>query len=584
MRINCVKVSNFRNIDGVVVAFNPNCNYIIGENNLGKSNFLSLLTIVCNGKGFDEKDFADTEKPIDIEMEIQLSSSEQGFFGDNFSPDDASMLKIRYYQTIKDAYPTIVSLDSNESIPSKSIRKINFLKYETTSIPNKELRIDSQKGVGLLISGMIDRFVTDDTIAFLNEEHVSGATSFINERLNKIRSFRDHSIIATATPNPADVIKSLLYLSDGDRKIDAAGHGVQYMTMASINILCQIMELYKSKSISFEERLYNDDGKKILPLILAIDEPEVHLHPFLQRSLIGYYKKVLQNEDAAFVELLKDCFGIDGISGQLIIVTHSTDALVGDYRNLIRFYRYDDKIVTVSGYNLRPNTEAGASNEGRITAGDEKHLIMRFPEIKEAFYAKCAILFEGETEFGCIYAFADKLGIPLDDYGICAINAKGEKSIKPLRNLLALFGVPSIAVYDGDVQEDDSVSDDEFYTTEPCFEVEIVKTLFDNGKATLVREIALELDSNAPFCNLDQNYVRKEFEKIGADISSFTPKSLSEADANNRDEFCSMYSAWFMKKKGILLGRIIGEKLTADLIPDCYADAIKKAQEVAVNA
>ena len=50
MRIACVKVANYRNIDGIEVVFNPECNYIIGENNLGKSNFLSLLVTVCNGK------------------------------------------------------------------------------------------------------------------------------------------------------------------------------------------------------------------------------------------------------------------------------------------------------------------------------------------------------------------------------------------------------------------------------------------------------------------------------------------------------------------------------------------------------
>ncbi|MDR1166490.1 MAG: AAA family ATPase [Deltaproteobacteria bacterium] len=100
MRITDIRVNNFRNIDGISVCFNPDCNYIIGENNLGKSNFLSLLGIVCSGKGFDEKDYADPEKAIEVELDIKLLPSEQGFFGDNFSPDDASMLTIRYYQSI----------------------------------------------------------------------------------------------------------------------------------------------------------------------------------------------------------------------------------------------------------------------------------------------------------------------------------------------------------------------------------------------------------------------------------------------------------------------------------------------------
>lgn len=153
--------------------------------------------------------------------------------------------------------------------------------------------------------------------------------------------------------------------------------------------------------------------------------------------MIGYYKRILRNEDAEFLDLLKTCFDVDGIDGQLIIVTHSTDALVGDYRNLIRFHKNHDLTAVVSGYALRP--QENSNNADRIKKDDEKHLIMHFPEIKEAFYAKCAILIEGETEYGCMNAFAEKIGVSLDDYGICIINAHGEKSIKPLRHATNAF-------------------------------------------------------------------------------------------------------------------------------------------------
>lgn len=583
MRLARARVSNYRNIDGITVIFNPDSNYIIGENNLGKSNFLSLLgTVLSSGRGSDEKDFADPQKPIEIELDIRLLPSEQGYFGDNFSPEDASLLKIRYHQKISDAYPTIVSADSNESIPAKMLKKINFLKYETTSVPSRELRLDTQKGAGMLINGIIERFIAEGVPAFLNDEHISKLMEFINSHLNKIRSFRDYSIKATIAPNTNEMLTSLFYLSDGERKIDTTGSGIQYMAMASINILCQIMELYKSKSAPFEEQLYTDgEGKKLLPLVLSIDEPEVHLHPYLQRSLIGYYKKILRNKDPEFAELLKLCFGVDGIDGQLIIVTHSTDALIGDYRNLIRFYKAGTNTAVVSGYALRP-VEQG-SNEGRIKSEDEKHIIMHFPEIKEAFYAKCAILAEGETEYGCIHAFAEKIGIPLDDCGICVINARGEGSIKPLRQLLSLFAVPSIAIYDSDVKAGQTASDREFFTSELCFEIEIVKTLFRNQKAPLIRQIALDLDSNAEAHVIDADAVKKHFKKMGIDMASYVPKKLSEVVDTDEADFCRMYSAWFMMKKGVLLGRIIGEALASDLIPTCYADAIRKAKEVAAS-
>lgn len=580
MKIAFVKVINYRNIDGIEVTFNPECNYIIGENNLGKSNFLSLLATVCNGKGFEESDFFDQEKPIEIEVDIKLHENELGFFGDNFSPHDASMLKIRYYQAITDASPTIISVDSHESIHTRQVRKINFLKYETTSVPSKELRLDTKKGTGLLISTIIERFNNDTEPNFLNEDKVHNLTEFVNGYFGKIHSFRDFNIKATVSENPTEMLTSLFYLSDGDRKIENTGSGVQYMAMASINILSQIMELYKSKSVLFSDRLYIDSsGKKKLPLILSIDEPEVHLHPYLQRSLIGYYKRILVNKDPEFLELIKTLFDIDGLDGQLIIVTHSTDALVGDYRNLIRFYKNSAQTAVISGFALRPI--AGANNAGRIKAENEKHLIMHFPEIKEAFYAKCVILIEGETEYGCISAFASKLGISLDDYGICVINARGESSIKPIRQLLAFFKIPSVAIYDGDVKSRYDASANVFFTTELCFEIEIVKTLFAAGKTAIVRQIARDIDSQADTIELNADFVRKHFKKMGIDITGYVPKKLSDVQDDNEEDFCRIYSTWFMAKKSVLLGRLVGEAVPTENIPSCFSDAIKKALEVA---
>ena len=584
MRISNIKISNYRNIDGIDVCFDPDCNYIIGENNLGKSNFLSLLGTVCNGKGFDEKDFSDPKKAIEVELDIKLLPNEQGFFGDNFSPDDASLLKLRYHQSINDAYPTIVSTASNESIQTGHIRKINFLKYETTSMPSRELRLDAPKGAGVLINEIIKRFIDDISSipSFLNDTQINSLTDFINSYLSKIRSFRDYAIKATIAPNLTEMLTNLFYLSDGERKIENTGSGVQYMAMASINILCQIMKLYKSKSTPFEGLLYtNNQGKKLLPLVLAIDEPEVHLHPYLQRSLIGYYKRILCNEDCEFASLLNICFGIDGIDGQLIIVTHSTDVLVGDYRNLIRFYKDRDKTSVISGYKLRPTEQT--DNTACIKKENEKHLIMHFPEIKEAFYAKCAILIEGETEYGSIHAFSNKMGIVLDDYGICVINARGNDSINPLRQLLQLFAIPSISIYDGDVKGSRPPNHNEFYTKEPCFEIEVVKTLFQKNKTSVVRQIVQDLDPNAESVTLNESFVQKGFKKLGIDIKGYAPKKLSDVSERDEAEFCQMYSAWFISKKGVLLGRIIGDSLSAELIPTCYSDAIKKAKEVATN-
>lgn len=574
MKLTRIEVSNYRNIDGLIVDFHPMSNYIIGENNLGKSNFLALMEIVCNGRSFEEGDFCSAEEPIEILLSLKLLPCEYGFFGDNFCPDDASILKIRYSQEISDVYPTIVCCDTGDSITARQLRKIHFLKYDTNSVPGKVLRLDSKKGAGMIVNSIIERYIssTGGDQSFLNTGKVDGLRTFINEHLAKIRSFSDYSIKAAIAEEPSEMLSRLFYLSDGERKIDATGSGVQFMAMASIDILCQIMSIYNSKAVFFEEQLYvNEDGEKYLPVVLSIDEPEVHLHPFLQRSLITYYKRILRNEDAGFKELLQMCFGIDGLDGQLVIVTHSTDALVDNYRNLIRFHKKDDVTRAISGATLN------------LTDANEKHLLKHFPEIKEAFYSHCAILIEGDTEYGCMREFADKLAVSLDECEISVINANGEHSIKPLRRLLEAFGIPSVVIYDKDVQQGQVPGDCEFFTQELCFEIEIVKNLINHGQTALVRKIVQELDADGENVVLDLDFVKKGYKKLQVDTSCFVPKKLSEVHETATEEFCNMYSTWYMVKKGILLGRTIGELLSAELIPACYADAIRKAREVAIN-
>lgn len=59
MRIVELKIENYRNLDGVSIKFDEDVNYIVGENNLGKSNVLDLLNTIFNQAMISEEDFAD---------------------------------------------------------------------------------------------------------------------------------------------------------------------------------------------------------------------------------------------------------------------------------------------------------------------------------------------------------------------------------------------------------------------------------------------------------------------------------------------------------------------------------------------
>lgn len=583
MKINSIKIKNFRNLDNIQISFHPDVNYIIGENNIGKSNLLFLMNVLFSGKGFDENDFINTDDPIEVELSLELVNEEIGFFSDYFSSADPSLVNLKIEQGTDDVYPSMYHVESGDMLPYKLLKKAHYINYNTNAIPDKSLRFDSPKGMGPLFKSITASYIqTNGDVSFWDETKINDLKSFINDRLKKIHSFKLFSVEASIVEQPSDIIAKLFSLSNGDYGINETGCGVQFMAMASVNILCQIMDIYKKKGSSFSEQLYekeiaNVDGEmqknKILPLILAVDEPEVHLHPFLQRTLIGYYKKILNNKDEDFCSLLKMLFGIDGLSGQLLIVTHSTDALIDDYRNLIRFYKRSGVTNVSCGVNFRKKKKVELV---------EKHLALHFPEIKEAFYSKCVIVIEGPTEYGCMHRFADKLGISLDEMGVCVINANGESNISPIRQLLASFGIFSVALYDGDVRGDRKANDTTFFTNERCFEVELVKTLYDAGCQDCLKNIALSLRENAFSMTFNEEFGKKWFEgylKVPNTLT--TPKTLNDvAD----DEFCNLYAAFFMSVKGILLGRIVGYLVPKELIPECYSNAIYAAVAKAEQA
>ncbi|MBK8823125.1 MAG: AAA family ATPase [Anaerolineales bacterium] len=42
------------------------------------------------------------------------------------------------------------------------------------------------------------------------------------------------------------------------------------------------------------------NSEKHISMVLGLDEPEIHLHPYLQRSLIKYVSEILENKDSDF--------------------------------------------------------------------------------------------------------------------------------------------------------------------------------------------------------------------------------------------------------------------------------------------
>ena len=207
----------------------------------------------------------------------------------------------------------------------------------------------------------------------------------------------------------------------------------------------------------------NSEGKKLLPIIISLDEPETHQHPYRQRALIKSIQKIINNKSDEFIELLQDVFGIDGLIGQLFVVTHSPNILLNDYKQMIRLYKTNGKVYVRCGQNI----EFGPKTE--------KHLRRSFMYFKEAMFSKYIILVEGDTEFGALPVFIERMAYDIDEKSIGIIKLDGADSVPRCMELYNAYDIKAIAIIDKDKEETYKGHKDIFFTKEIDFEAEVYR-------------------------------------------------------------------------------------------------------------
>ena len=349
---------------------------------------------------------------------------------------------------------------------------------------------------------------------------------------------------------------------------------VRLIMAVALKILAQIYMKVHSASTNLESLLvYDSEGRRFLPVFISVDEPELHLSPYLQRAVLSYYRQIATNENAEFLALIKKLFHIDGLLGQLFVVTHSTDALVDDYRHIIRMYRDETGLV-----------RAACGVTFKFAREVEKHLIMHFPEAKEALYARCIILVEGETEYGSFAGIAKKLNVDFDYFGICLINARGESSISKLHKLFKSFAIPTVALYDRDVMDKHSKSHaNVFYTNEICFEMDVVSHLIRHHHRDILDSIIHDLiDTGRGMVTKDM--ARRGFAKLGLDDHQVVQRCLKNIKAKDIDTLLAYYFSWFYSNKGVIVGRRIAYYIPDHMIPPAFIAVIERAKVLSLES
>ena len=86
MYITSMRIQNYRNFKDITMAFHPLANYLVGENDIGKSGFLRLLSFMASAWTLPEIDYYDPKQPIRITLALHLLEGEEEYCAGRPSP------------------------------------------------------------------------------------------------------------------------------------------------------------------------------------------------------------------------------------------------------------------------------------------------------------------------------------------------------------------------------------------------------------------------------------------------------------------------------------------------------------------
>lgn len=310
--------------------------------------------------------------------------------------------------------------------------------------------------------------------------------------------------------------------------VSRTGHGLQ---RALILTLLQHLaktraakaDLTEPDSVSSGDPNDSERPPSLPSLILAIDEPELYLHPSRQRHLAS-----------VLLDLAEGAMPAVAPQVQVIYTTHSPLFVGLDRFNQIRVLRKEveatnkpkvTRVVAADMATVATEIQKAAKTSGRpFTSGTLKARLQAImtPVVNEGFFADVAVLVEGEADRGAILGAADSLDVNLDSRGIAVISCGGKRNLDRPLAILRKLGIAVYVLWDSDSGKSDAKPGDNEYLlrllgeeeepwpefvhpTAACFKRNLEKTLraeigealFDELLSSIKEELDMAGDSDA---------------------------------------------------------------------------------------
>lgn len=268
-------------------------------------------------------------------------------------------------------------------------------------------------------------------------QEIEELQSAINDRLQSIMKAARAEIHAEF-PEMADMLFPATYMMIDDGKLTAVshqGHGLQRaLLVALVQTLAE--EEVQAAREEVEEALEDEATPAFTSsIILAIEEPEIYLHPQMERKMRDALYSL--SEQAGY---------------QTICTTHSPVFLdmASAHSAIVRLEKNNQR--RVSAFQVREEIFTG---DNRKEQKRWLRMITEFdPAVNELFFARRVVLVEGDTEMVVIPKAAQLFGIferdPDLEHDVTLINCHGKSTIPLFQEVLNHFDIAYTVLHDED--------------------------------------------------------------------------------------------------------------------------------------